>query len=145
MIASTSTFTWFAAVILKDLFLLLEYEILLPTTAQQFSLLLHVSGNHNRHHQGVTLHRRAQRTVCQWMAIKGKAIPLQAWTGRGVQEVVAPRFQDSWHMKEVRLPALRTGRLCGSRIRTTVLSTIRQWDGCVRRDAEVSRCFNLRT
>jgi len=30
---------------------------------------------------------------------------------RGFQEVEAPRFQDSWHMKVVRLSALRTGRL----------------------------------
>jgi hypothetical protein len=40
---------------------------------------------------------------------KGKAIPLQAWTG--FQEVEAPRFLDNWHMKVVRLSALRTGRL----------------------------------
>jgi hypothetical protein len=39
---------------------------------------------------------------------KGKAIPLQTWTG---QEVEAPRFQDSRHMKVLRLSALRTGRL----------------------------------
>ena len=43
---------------------------------------------------------------------KGKAIPLQGWTGpRGFQEVEAPRFQDSRHMKVVRLSAPRTGRL----------------------------------
>ena len=30
---------------------------------------------------------------------------------RGFQEVEAPRFQDSRHMKVVRLSALRTGRL----------------------------------
>ena len=29
----------------------------------------------------------------------------------GFQEVEAPRFQDSWHMKVIRLSALRTGRL----------------------------------
>jgi hypothetical protein len=28
-------------------------------------LLLHVSANHRGHYQGVTFHRRAQRTVCQ--------------------------------------------------------------------------------
>jgi len=39
---------------------------------------------------------------------KGKAIPLQAL--RVGQEVEAPRFQDSRHMKVVRLSALRTGR-----------------------------------
>ena len=40
----------------------------------------------------------------------GKAIPLQAWIGRGFQEAEAPRFQDSRHMKVARLSALRTGR-----------------------------------
>jgi hypothetical protein len=44
--------------------------------------------------------------------IKGKAIPLQAWTGpEGFQKVDAPIFQDNRHMKVVRLSALRTGRL----------------------------------
>jgi hypothetical protein len=38
--------------------------------------------------------------------VKGKAIPLQAWTGPE-----APRFQDNRHVKVVRLSALRTGRL----------------------------------
>jgi len=33
----------------------------------------------------------------------------------GFQEVEAPRFQDSWHMKVVRLLALRTDRLYPSR------------------------------
>jgi hypothetical protein len=46
---------------------------------------------------------------------KGKAVPLQAWTGPqgslGFQEVEAPRFLDSRHMKVVRLSALRTGRV----------------------------------
>ena len=41
-----------------------------------------------------------------------KAIPLLAWTGpEGSREVEAPRFQDSRHVKVVRLSALRTGRL----------------------------------
>ena len=40
-----------------------------------------------------------------------KAIPLQAWTGpEGFQVVEAPRFQDSWHKKVVKLSAQRTGR-----------------------------------
>jgi len=30
---------------------------------------------------------------------------------KGFQDVEAPRFQDNLHMKEVRLSALRTGRL----------------------------------
>ena len=43
---------------------------------------------------------------------KGKAFPLQAWTGPwGFQEVEAPEFLDNRHMKVVRLSALRTGRL----------------------------------
>jgi hypothetical protein len=36
--------------------------------------------------------------------VRGKAIPLQAWTGP--EKVKVPRFQDSRHMKMVRLPAL---------------------------------------
>jgi len=40
---------------------------------------------------------------------KGKAIPLQAWTG--CREVQDPGFQDNRHMKAVRLSALGTGRL----------------------------------
>jgi hypothetical protein len=51
-----------------------------------------------------------------WVAFvklkKGKAFPLQAWTGPwGFQELEAPEFLDSRHMKVVRLSALRTGRL----------------------------------
>ena len=46
---------------------------------------------------------------------KGKAIPLPAWTGPEdscrLRWVEAPRFQDSRHMKVVRLSALRTGHL----------------------------------
>ena len=41
-----------------------------------------------------------------------KAIPLQAWTGPDVfQVVVAPRFPDNWDMNVVRLSAQRTGSL----------------------------------
>jgi hypothetical protein len=43
--------------------------------------------------------------------VKGKVTPLQAWTGPEFQEDETPRFQDSRHMKVVRLSALRTGRL----------------------------------
>jgi hypothetical protein len=35
----------------------------------------------------------------------GEAFPL------GLQEVEAPKFLDNWHMKVVRLSAVRTGRL----------------------------------
>jgi hypothetical protein len=44
---------------------LLVYTFLLPTIAQQFFLLLHVSANHRSNHQGVTFQRHAQRTLCQ--------------------------------------------------------------------------------
>ena len=40
---------------------------------------------------------------------KGKAIPLQVWTGP--EEFEATRFQDKRHMKVVTLSALRTGHL----------------------------------
>jgi len=43
---------------------------------------------------------------------KGKAIPLQAWTDReGSRSWRFPDFKTMWHMKVVRLSALRTGRL----------------------------------
>jgi hypothetical protein len=42
---------------------------------------------------------------------KGKAIPLQAWTGpEGFQEFEIPRCQGNLHMKVVSLSALCTGR-----------------------------------
>jgi len=35
-------------------------------------------------------------------SVKGKAMPLQAWTDpEGFQEVEVTRFQDNWHMKVV--------------------------------------------
>jgi hypothetical protein len=43
---------------------------------------------------------------------KGIAVSVQAYyRPREFQEVDAPRFQDNWHMKVVRLSAPRTGRL----------------------------------
>jgi len=43
---------------------------------------------------------------------QGKAIPLEAYyRPRGFQQVEAPTFPDSRHVKVVRLSALRTGRL----------------------------------
>jgi hypothetical protein len=47
------------------------------------------------------------RSFISYVDLKGKdkAIPLQAWAR--FQEVEAPRFQDSRHMKMVRLSALR--------------------------------------
>jgi hypothetical protein len=43
---------------------------------------------------------------------KGKAIPLQAWTGpEGSRSLRLPRFQENRHMNVIKLSALRTGRL----------------------------------
>ena len=43
---------------------------------------------------------------------KGKAIPLQAWTGRECSRMLRlPDFQENRHMKVVKLSAIRTGRL----------------------------------
>ena len=44
--------------------------------------------------------------------VKGKAIPLQPWTGPEVsRRLRLIRFQDNRHMKAVRFSSLRTGRL----------------------------------
>ena len=57
---------------------------------------------------------------------KGKAIPLQAWTGpKGSWRLRLPGFSDNRHMKVV-MSALRTGRLYPQEI-SLVLISIRGW------------------
>jgi len=43
--------------------------------------------------------------VCKWLLYYCHRV------AGGFQEVEAPRFQDNWHMKAVKLSALRIGRL----------------------------------
>ena len=62
-------------------------------------------------------------TVCTDIYRRCKTIPLQAWTGpEGAQEVLAHIFQDSRHMKVVRLSALRAGRLYPQEIYRVLIS-----------------------
>jgi hypothetical protein len=55
--------------------------------------------------------------------VKGKAIPLQAWTG---PEGSTPRFQDNWHMKVVRLSALHNDHIYSQEIFLVFIS-VRGW------------------
>jgi len=50
--------------------------------------------------------------VCRYLVPKGTAVPVQAYYRPvGFQEVEAPRFLDSRHVKVVGLSILRTDRL----------------------------------
>jgi hypothetical protein len=52
-------------------------------------------------------HAGLQRRIIK-VKVKRKSVPLQAWTGpEGSRRLRFP-FQDNWHMKVVRLSALRT-------------------------------------
>ena len=73
--------------------------IRIPVRARDFPLLKNV--------QAAFAVNPASYSVC-----KGKAIPLQAWTGpEGSRTLRLPDFKDNRHMKVVRLSALRTGLL----------------------------------
>jgi hypothetical protein len=55
---------------------------------------------------------RTQTFRTFWEQSRGKAIPIQGWTGTsGFRKLRIPEFIDNWHLKVVGISALRTGRL----------------------------------
>ena len=58
----------------------------------------------------------SHQSTAEYCRRKGKAIPVRAnYSSLGFQQFEAPRYQDSRHMKVVRLSAPRTGRLYQTR------------------------------
>jgi hypothetical protein len=57
--------------------------------------------------------------------VKGKAIPLQAWTDpEFFRSMRLADFKKNWHMKVIRLSAPRTGRLNHQTIFLVLISAI---------------------
>ena len=51
------------------------------------------------------------RFYCNMLKVKAKQSHYRPGQAGGFKEVEAPRFQDNWHIKVVRLSALGNGRL----------------------------------
>jgi len=82
--------------------------------------LLNVSTNQ------VAIYREIKRRIFLTLKTKSKQSHWGLDRPWGFQEAEAPRFQDSWHMKVIRLSALRTGRLYPQKI-FLVLISVRGW------------------
>ena len=65
--------------------------------------------------------------VIKWVGKARHSIPVQAeYIPRGFLEEEGPRFRANWHMKVVRLSALRTGNLIPQEIPVALIS-VRGW------------------